>query len=107
MRRNTDPAEGMKAAVRLRTLERTTDGFEIAEVDLRLRGPGDLLGTRQSGLPEFRFADLQTDGELVQVARTEAFRVVAADPQLRRPEHAALRQQLISRFEAGTYQTVA
>ncbi len=107
MRRQTDPAEGMKAAVRLRTLERTTDGFEIAEVDLRLRGPGDLLGTRQSGLPEFRFADLQTDSDLIYQARQDAFAIVASDPTLARPEHAALRTQLIARYESGSYQTVA
>lgn len=105
--RASDPSEGLKAVVRLRTLERTTDGFEIAEMDLRLRGPGDLLGTRQSGLPEFRFADLQADGDLVYQARQDAFSLVASDPTLARPEHAALRRQLIARFESGTYQTVA
>jgi ATP-dependent DNA helicase RecG len=61
-----------ESRARLRVLEETTDGFEIAEADLRLRGPGDLLGQAQSGLPRLRFGDLAADGELVELARTLA-----------------------------------
>lgn len=107
MGKKTDPLEGAKAAVRLKTLEETTDGFKIAEVDLKLRGPGDLMGTRQSGVPEFSFADLVEDGDIVRQARQEAFGLINGDPHLRKPEHAALRERLIASFEAGTYQTVA
>ena len=105
--KKTDPLEGAKAAVRLKTLADTTDGFKIAEVDLKLRGPGDLMGTRQSGVPEFSFADLVEDGDIVRQARQEAFDLIDHDPHLRKPEHAAVRARLIASFEAGTYQTVA
>ncbi len=79
---------------RLETMARTQDGFEIAEVDLRLRGPGDVLGTAQSGLPEFRFADLLTDAEWVAAAKRTAAELLEADPGLTHPDHAALRAEL-------------
>ncbi|MGA9115239.1 MAG: ATP-dependent DNA helicase RecG [Bacteroidota bacterium] len=75
------------ARERLAALVATTDGFRIAEADLRLRGPGDFFGTRQSGIPEFRVADLTADGPLLEQARTDAFRLVASDPGLAREEH--------------------
>jgi ATP-dependent DNA helicase RecG len=59
-------------------LEETTDGFRIAEEDLRLRGPGELLGQQQSGMPRFRFGDLTTDFELIQQARELAARLRGA-----------------------------
>jgi ATP-dependent DNA helicase RecG len=96
----------VQAAVRLRTMEETTDGFRIAEVDLRLRGPGDLMGTRQSGLPEFAFADIVHDGPIITRARRAAYSVVDVDPHLRDPQHTALRKRLIAEFEQG-YQSVA
>jgi ATP-dependent DNA helicase RecG len=80
---------GQDARERLKLLEETTDGFALAEADLRLRGPGDYFGTRQSGLPEFQAADF-TDVRLIEAARREAMRLLAADPHLQRPEHAAL-----------------
>jgi ATP-dependent DNA helicase RecG len=83
---------------RLDAMEATNDGFRIAEVDLQLRGPGDFFGTRQSGLPEFRVADLLRDAALLEEARTEALAIVAADPDLRAPEHAGLRQALLARW---------
>jgi len=64
----------------------TNDGFKIAEVDLELRGPGDFFGTRQSGLPEFRVADLLRDGAMLEEARREAFALIQADPQLSAPQ---------------------
>jgi ATP-dependent DNA helicase RecG len=70
---------------------RTNDGFEIADVDLQLRGPGDLMGTRQSGVMEYKLANLVHDGLLVEWARRAAARIVDEDPQLERPEYAALR----------------
>jgi ATP-dependent DNA helicase RecG len=76
---------------RLTLLEATSDGFEVAEADLRLRGPGELIGTRQAGLPDLRVASLTADTSLVEAAREDAFAVVAGDPALSRPEHAALR----------------
>jgi ATP-dependent DNA helicase RecG len=62
-------ARNPQARERLRVLEETTDGFRIAEADLKLRGPGELLGQQQSGLPKFRFGDLQSDLDLLQLAR--------------------------------------
>jgi ATP-dependent DNA helicase RecG len=76
---------------RIETMVRTNDGFEIANVDLQLRGPGDLMGTRQSGVMEYKLASLVHDGPLVEWARRAAARIVEEDPQLEQPEHAALR----------------
>ncbi|MDQ3622744.1 MAG: DEAD/DEAH box helicase [Verrucomicrobiota bacterium] len=79
---------------KLRILEQTSNGFEIAEADLRLRGPGDLLGTAQSGLPPLKLGDLVADAELMKLARKHAQCVFEKDPQLELPEHAPLRQVL-------------
>ncbi len=84
--------EAAAAKKRLATMERTTDGFEIAEVDLELRGPGDYFGTRQSGLPEFKVVDIVHDTEVLSLARHEAFNLVHDDPQLRLPQHQHIRK---------------
>jgi ATP-dependent DNA helicase RecG len=73
-----------EAIEKLNVLEKTSDGFEIAEADLRLRGPGDILGTAQSGLTDLRFADFITDTELIREARALADRVFSEDPDLAR-----------------------
>ncbi len=83
---------------RLGVLAGTTDGFRIAEEDLRLRGPGEMMGTRQHGLPELRVADLVGDGELLRLAQQDAGDLVRNDPQLRRPEHADLRNLLSAKY---------
>jgi ATP-dependent DNA helicase RecG len=83
---------------RLRVLEQSTDGFRIAEADLELRGPGDFLGTRQAGLPPFRVANLVRDTALMRAARDEALAWLAADPDLSRPESAAVRAMLAHRW---------
>ena len=83
------PSAG-KAAQRLAVMSQTTDGFKIAEADLRQRGPGQLFGTRQHGLPELHVASIVEDFALLEQARQDAFEIVAADPTLARPEHAAL-----------------
>ncbi len=77
---------------RLDTLRKTTDGFEIAEADFRLRGPGDVLGLRQSGAPEFRVLDLARDRTLIEIARSDAKSAVAADPQLTSERGEAVRR---------------
>ncbi len=107
MRRTVDAEEMSKAPIRLKTMEETTDGFRIAEVDLRLRGPGDIMGTRQSGVPEFAFADLVTDGELIAQTRQDAFELLDQDPQLREQEHSELRRRLIEMFDETTLSSVA
>lgn len=87
-----------EAKERLSALERIDDGFQLAEVDLEMRGPGDYFGTRQSGLPDLRMARI-TDADLLALARTEASALLAADPELAAPEHAALKAAL-ARFTA-------
>jgi ATP-dependent DNA helicase RecG len=84
-------SSSMVASERLGILERTTDGFKLAEEDLRLRGPGDFFGTRQSGLPEFRLADLLAHAPLMQMARDDARLVLHRDPELTSPRGQALR----------------
>jgi len=83
---------------RIAAMTGTNDGFRIAEVDLELRGPGDFFGTRQSGLPDFRVADLLRDGAMLEEARREAFALVHADPQLAASEHRGLRGALLARW---------
>lgn len=70
------------AKTRIETMTRTSDGFEIAEVDLKLRGPGDIMGTQQSGILNLRIADLLKDGEILKIARSYAFQVLKEDPAL-------------------------
>jgi ATP-dependent DNA helicase RecG len=74
--------EGRK---RLAMMEETQDGFKIAEADLEIRGPGDFMGTRQSGLPEFKIASISEDGTILQDARERAFKIIEQDPELSHP----------------------
>jgi ATP-dependent DNA helicase RecG len=87
------------AAERLKTIASESDGFKIAESDLRLRGPGEFLGTRQSGLPPFRFADLIRDIRELAMARNDAFQW-AGTADLNLPEHDALKKELLKRYGA-------
>jgi ATP-dependent DNA helicase RecG len=86
---------------RLEIMRESEDGFLIAEEDLRLRGGGEVLGTRQSGLPEFRIADLATHGDLLSIARSDAAMIVETDPELKTPRGEALRV-LLYLFERDT-----
>ena len=87
------------ARERLDALVRSTDGFVIAEEDLRIRGPGEFFGFRQWGMPEFRVANLLRDAELLQQARQEAFALLKQDPQLKLPVHRTLREAMLRRWE--------
>ncbi|MGE3986111.1 MAG: hypothetical protein AB7G38_18220, partial [Dehalococcoidia bacterium] len=78
-----------QAQERLKLLETVNDGFALAEADLRLRGPGDYFGTRQSGLPEMQAADF-SDAGMIEQARQEAIALLRDDPELSQPDHAAL-----------------
>ena len=86
-----DHAVSESGAVRLKTMERTTDGFKIAEVDLKLRGPGDFLGTKQSGLPDFRFGDIIQDQDLLELAKKQARELMEQDFLLSKQEHLELK----------------
>jgi ATP-dependent DNA helicase RecG len=78
------------AKTRLETMVKTSDGFEIAEVDLRLRGPGDLMGTQQSGVLNLRIADIIKDTEILKIARSYAMQVLKNDPNLTSEENVAI-----------------
>ena len=90
-----------ESRARLKVLCDTADGFQIAEADLRQRGPGDFFGNRQHGLPALHIADLGTNMAAVNDARDAARAVLAADPTLCAPEHAALRAQCARLFAAN------
>jgi len=83
---------------RLEAIANERDGFRLAEIDLDLRGAGEVLGTRQSGLPEFRVAHLPDDQELLERARQRADEMMARDPRLELPEHGLLRAAIVERF---------
>ena len=80
--------------VRLDTMVRTNDGFEIADVDLKLRGPGDLMGTQQSGVADLLIADLSKDAPILAMARDAAQRILEEDPDLSQPDKAMIRRQI-------------
>ena len=87
------------ARERLRALAATNDGFRIAEEDLRLRGPGDFFGQRQHGLPQLKVADFAADMEVLKEAKAAAETLIAADPELSRPEHSLLKARVQRMFE--------
>jgi ATP-dependent DNA helicase RecG len=86
------------AAERLRVMVKENDGFKIAEADLKLRGPGEFFGTRQSGLADFRLASLTRDARLLMEARREAFAWLEKDPQLKSKESVGMREILRHRW---------
>jgi ATP-dependent DNA helicase RecG len=85
---------GAESKTRIETMVRTNNGFEIAETDLQLRGPGDLMGTQQSGVLDLFIADLGKDGQILQQARTAAVAVLENDPDLRKPENSVIKMQI-------------
>jgi ATP-dependent DNA helicase RecG len=97
---------GPAGAARLRALRRYADGFELAEIDLRLRSEGELIGVRQSGVGQHRIACLPDDADLLERARARAEAIVAADPQLREPEHALLADALERAFGAEALEPI-
>jgi ATP-dependent DNA helicase RecG len=88
-----------QARLRLDAMVRTCDGFQIAEEDLKIRGPGEFFGTRQWGVPELRAANLIRDADLMEAARKEATTLVKADPTLSAPPHEALREATVRRWK--------
>ena len=83
-----------EARRRLETMCRTNDGFEIAEVDMEIRGPGDVMGTQQSGVPDLQMADLMRDRDLMVTARYMAGQILEEDPQITQPKHQILKINL-------------
>jgi ATP-dependent DNA helicase RecG len=79
---------------RMETMVRTNDGFEISEADLKLRGPGDIMGTKQSGILDLKLADLAKDGQIVTLAREKARELLEKDPTFKAPEHQSIANQL-------------
>lgn len=85
---------GADSKLRMETMVRTNDGFEISEVDLKLRGPGDLDGTQQSGVLDLKIADLVHDGQVLQLARSAAQAILNEDPGLQAPDNQLLLDNL-------------
>ncbi len=94
------PTLTQSAQQRLKAMVTCSDGFAIAEWDLRIRGPGEFLGTRQWGMPEFRVVNLVRDARLMEQARRAGFEVVKRDPHLLSPEHQLLKAVMIRRWQA-------
>ncbi|HNP93999.1 MAG TPA: ATP-dependent DNA helicase RecG [Cyclobacteriaceae bacterium] len=92
----TDYKLSAESKIRLGTMVKTNNGFEIAETDLKLRGPGDLMGTQQSGALDLLIADLGKDAAVLKVARETAIRILENDPDLVKPEHKVVKQQIES-----------
>lgn len=95
-----------EAYMRMKILTETNDGFKIAEEDLRLRGPGEIVGTRQSGQMDLKFADLIQDAKLLEDARGRAMKILAEDPHLAGPEYALMAQTLLKQRTEGAIVTV-
>jgi len=83
-----------EARTRIETMVRTTDGFEIAQVDMNLRGPGDMMGTQQSGQLDLLIGDLREDEPILSIARQSAQAIIAKDPNLESPENSLIKQQV-------------
>jgi len=88
-----------EAKQRLSVMSKTNDGFKIAEEDFNIRGPGEFLGTRQSGLPDFRVAHIGRDINILVSARKAAFDLINRDPELKNPEHQLLKRLLLERWK--------
>jgi len=84
---------------RLSVMEQTNDGFKIAEEDLAIRGPGEFMGTRQSGIPDFRIAHILRDVHILSEAKADAFSLIERDPLLEKEEHAPLKEILLRRWD--------
>ena len=90
--------EKYKAAIRLQSMVKYNDGFKIAEIDLKLRGPGDIFGLRQSGFPEFKYADIVTDSKLILQAKQEAFKLIDEDPEFKLASNQSIKKFLTKNY---------
>jgi ATP-dependent DNA helicase RecG len=94
-----------EAQQRVQMMEKTQDGFKIAEEDLRLRGSGEFFGTRQHGIPDLKFVDIIQDQNIVQTAREDAFKLIEKDPHLRLNDHQSVRDYF-KKYYLEKYQLV-
>lgn len=96
-----------EARLRLRAMTSTTDGFKLAEEDLRLRGPGEFCGTRQSGLPDFKIADIIRDYKIMETARRDARNLISKDPALAKPENKLLLKKIKSKYGKNNFSDIS
>ena len=92
-------AKSPEAMERVQIMENTNDGFKIAEHDLEIRGPGEFLGVRQSGLPGFKMANLVRDIDILKEARSAAFELLEKDPQLKNKDHQKIKADIESKSQ--------
>lgn len=90
--------EKFKSAIRLQTMVKTNNGFEIAETDLKLRGPGDIFSTKQSGFPDLKYADIIQDADLISLTKNIAFNIINKDPSLNSESNSVIRKNLIKHY---------
>ncbi len=95
---STTQLEKYKASVRMQTMVKYTDGFKVAEVDLKLRGPGDIFGVKQSGFPDLNFIDLTTDTKYILDAKEAAFKIVEDDSRFTKEENKIIRANLLKHY---------
>src|SRR5262249_51164081 len=98
--------QSKETSAKLAVLEKTTNGFEVAEADWELRGPGDLLGTAQSGLPPREIGNLKTDAHLMRQARAAAMSIFQTDPRLELPENQRFRRLIVEQ-QGRTFSNVS
>ncbi|MFC2135350.1 ATP-dependent DNA helicase RecG [Bacteroidota bacterium] len=92
-----------KSIIRLNSMVKNTSGFKLSEIDLKLRGPGDILGTKQSGFPELKYADIINDANILTTAKENAFKIIEADPLFDRPEHNIIKKTLQETYSNRLY----
>ncbi|MDA0793228.1 MAG: ATP-dependent DNA helicase RecG [Bacteroidetes bacterium] len=104
----TGQKQSQEAKIRMETMVRSNDGFEIAEVDLKLRGPGNLMGTQQSGILQFKIADLIQDQPLLKAAREKAFHILNEDPSLKHLDHQCIKKTLAAlKFDSNIWNFIS
>jgi ATP-dependent DNA helicase RecG len=104
----TDSKLSQDALTRMETMSRSNDGFEIAEVDLKLRGPGNMMGTQQSGVIKFKIADLIKDHSLLKAAREETIRILKLDPLLKIADHQCVKKTLAGlKFDSNIWNFIS
>jgi ATP-dependent DNA helicase RecG len=94
------------AETRINAMVSTNDGFRISEIDLKLRGPGDILGTQQSGVIDFKIADLTNDLKIFDLAKKEVKKLISSDPKLKHSNNITIRQELIEFYNNKSWSSI-